>query len=605
MGKLWKFLGYLKKYKGLVSLSILSQILTALFTTLSIPLLVPFLNILFDQTELITTPPAKIGNLDGVVSYAQFFLSQIILEYGRETALAYVCIAIVTVFFAKNLFRYLALFFMAPVRNGIVRDLRDQLFGKVLHLPLAYFSNERKGDLMSRTTADVQEVEYSILNALEVVFREPLIIIGSLGFMLYISPRLTLFVIVLILFTGLVIGGVGRTLKKASSRVQEQLGNLVSILDEALSGLRIIKGFNAEPYQERKFHQSNEQYRWFLTRLLWRRDLASPLSEFLGIATVAVLLWYGSGLVFAGTFEAATFLTFIFAFYNVIDPAKKFSNAQYTIQKGLAALERIEALLHAPITIQDAPTAVNKDQFIDHLEYRKVSFKYAPHDELVLDNIDLQIKKGSSIALIGASGAGKSTLVDLLPRFYDVSAGSIRIDGEDIRNIRIKDLRSLFGIVSQEAVLFNDSIYNNIVFGLEGVSKKDVEQAAQVAYAHEFIMQTEQGYSTNIGDRGQKLSGGQRQRITIARAILQNPPILILDEATSALDAESEKLVQQALFELMKNRTSIVIAHRLSTIQHVDRIVVMDQGHIVEEGSHTSLLEVGGTYEKLVRLQGF
>jgi len=596
---------YLGHYRGLLGLSILSNVLTAVFTTLSIPLLIPFLNILFEQTELVTEPPQRLWSLDGLQQYSRFWLSTLILEQGRQAALTLVCGALLLVFFLKNLFRYLAMFFMAPVRNGIVRDLRAHLFDKILLLPLAYFSEERKGDLLSRATADVQEVEFSMLNVIETVFREPLILLGALGFMLYISPGLTLFVLVLIVFIGLVIGGIGRTLKRSSGQVQEQLGTLVSRMEEALGGLRIIKGFNAESYQAARFAEDNNTYRRLLTRLLWRRDLASPLSEFLGIATVAVLLWYGSTLVFGGKLEAAAFLTFIFAFYNVIDPAKKFSRAQYDIQKGAAALTRIEQILNAPVAIRDAPDAKPIATFHQGIRYEAVSFRYRDGERWVLNRIDLDIPKGKIIALVGASGAGKSTLVDLLPRFYEVSRGRILLDGLDIRQYRMKDLRRLMGIVTQEAVLFNDTIYNNIVFGLETAREEDVIRAARIANAHEFILSAEQGYQTVVGDRGSKLSGGQRQRLTIARAVLQNPPILILDEATSALDSEAEKLVQEALFKLMQNRTSIVIAHRLSTIQHADEIVVMHEGRIVERGNHQSLLAREGEYEKLVRLQAF
>lgn len=605
MRSFWRLMRYLRPYRGLLGLSIASNVLTAVFTTLSIPLLIPFLNILFDQTELVSQPPQRVWSAEGLQQYSQYWLSKLIVEQGRQAALTLVCVALLIVFFLKNLFRYLAMFFMAPLRNGIVRDLRAQLFEKMLVLPLAYFSEERKGDLLSRTTADVQEVEFSMLNVIETMFREPLILLGALGFMLFISPTLTLFVLVLIAFIGLVIGGIGRTLKRSSSRVQEQLGTLVSRIEEALGGLRIIKGFNAESYQAARFAEDNNAYRRLLTRLLWRRDLASPLSEFLGIATVAVLLWYGSTLVFGGKLEAAAFLTFIFAFYNVIDPAKKFSRAQYDIQKGSAALARIEQVLNAPVAIQDAPDAQPIASFRAGIRYQNVSFRYCEQERWVLDAIDLDIPKGKIIALVGASGAGKSTLVDLLPRFYEVSRGSILLDGRDLRTYRLKDLRRLMGIVTQEAILFNDTIYNNIVFGLEGTREEDVVRAARIANAHDFIQAFEQGYQTGVGDRGNKLSGGQRQRITIARAVLQNPPILILDEATSALDSESEKLVQEALFKLMQNRTSIVIAHRLSTIQHADEIVVMHEGRIVERGNHQSLLALEGEYEKLVRLQAF
>jgi subfamily B ATP-binding cassette protein MsbA len=494
---------------------------------------------------------------------------------------------------------------MAPVRNGIVRDIRQQLFDKILLLPLSYFSEERKGDLMSRISADVQEVEWSILNVLEAVFREPLIITGCLLYMLYESPSLTLFVFILILFTAVVIGGIGKSLKKSSSIVQEKLGNLVSIVEEALGGLRIIKGFNADNYQRNKFAKENNEYRWTLTRLLWRRDLSSPLSEFMGIGVVSILLWYGSRKVFSGELDPENFFTFLFAFYYVIEPAKSFSKAFFNIQKGIAAMTRVEKILDAESTIieKDSPRTLNT--FQSGISYQGVTFAYNQEEGPVLQDINLEIPKGKVIALVGASGAGKSTLVDLLPRFYDVQQGSILVDGHDIKYYSLKSLRAQMGIVSQEAILFNDTIYNNIVFGLEGITTEDVEHAAKIANAHDFIMATENGYQTNIGDRGNKLSGGQRQRITIARAILKNPPILILDEATSALDSESEKLVQEALLELMKKRTSIVIAHRLSTIQHADEIIVMKNGAIIERGTHQELLKKAGEYQKLVELQAF
>lgn len=601
----WRLLGYMRNYKAYVGLNIFSNIMTALFTALSIPLLVPFLEILFDRRELVMDKPAFGWDIESATASFNYYISQLIVEQGKEAALVFVCVAILSVFLLKNLFRYLSLFFMAPVRNGIIRDLRAQMYDKVMALPLAYFSEERKGDLMSRMTSDVQEVEWSILNVLEAVFREPLIIIGALGFMVYVSPALTGFVFLLMIFTGVVIGGIGRRLKKKSADVQDRLGNLVAILDEGLGGLRIIKGFNAEHYQKEKFRKENDGYRHSLTRLLWRRDLASPLSEFLGIGTVAVLLWYGSRQVFSGQLDAETFLTFIFAFYNVIDPAKKLSKAVYNVQKGVGAMRRMEALLDAPVNIKDAPDALPLAGFRHSIEYRDVTFAYRNDEGPVLQNINLSLPKGKVVALVGASGAGKSTLADLLPRFYDVEEGEILLDGQNIRQYRLRDLRSLMGIVSQEAILFNDSIYNNIVFGMEGVTQEQVEAAARAANAHDFILASEQGYHTNIGDRGSKLSGGQRQRLTIARAILKNPPILILDEATSALDSESEKLVQKALLELMKNRTSIVIAHRLSTIQHADEIIVMRDGQIMERGTHESLLQKDGEYQKLVELQAF
>ncbi len=604
MRSFWRLLGYLRHYRANVVLNIVSNILTALFTAVAIPLLKPFLELLFDRKALVLAPPAGGFSVQNIADYFSYTVSRFIAEQGKEAALVYVCAWIVGVFFFKNLFRYFSLFFMAPVRNGIIRDLRRQLFDKLLLLPLPYFSEERKGDLMSRITADVQEVEWSILNVLEAVFREPLIIAGALGIMLYISPQLTLFVFALMFFTGFVIGGIGRRLKRSSLDVQERLGALVSIIEEALSGLRIIKGFNAEQYQRHKFGKENEAYRRSLTHLLWRRDLSSPLSEFLGIGVVAVLLWFGSRLVFSGQMGAETFLTFIFAFYNVIEPAKKLSRAVYDIQKGIAAMQRVEVVLDAPVHIADPEQPVELSGFQHAIEYRGVGFGYNNTEGPVLRDIDLLIPKGRVVALVGASGAGKSTLADLLPRFYDVQSGGIFIDGVDIRTAALSNLRQLLGIVSQEAILFNDTIYNNIVFGMEGVGAADVERAARIANAHDFIMATEHGYQTNIGDRGLKLSGGQRQRLTIARAILKNPPILILDEATSALDSESEKLVQQALEELMKNRTAIVIAHRLSTIRHADEIVVLQQGRIVQRGTHEELMRQGGEYRKLAGAAG-
>lgn len=599
MRSFWRLLGYLRNYRTQVVLNIASNLLTALFTAIAIPLLQPFLELLFDRKALITEAPAAGFSFKNISDFFGYTISRLIVEQGKEAALVYVCMWIVGVFFFKNLFRYLSLFFMAPVRNGIIRDLRGQLFSKLLVLPLSYFSEERKGDLMSRITADVQEVEWSILNVLEAVFREPLIITGALGIMLYISPQLTMFVFALMLFTGFVIGGIGRRLKRSSLDVQERLGSLVSIIEEALSGLRIIKGFNAEQYQRDKFGRENEAYRHTLTRLLWRRDLSSPLSEFLGIGVVAVLLWFGSRLVFSGEMGAETFLTFIFAFYNVIEPAKKLSRAVYDIQKGIAALQRVEVVLDAPLGIREVEHPAPLETFQTAIEYRNVGFGYNDTEGPVLQEVNLLIPKGRVVALVGASGAGKSTMADLLPRFYDVQSGSIFIDGVDIRQMSLKNLRGLMGIVSQEAILFNDTIYNNIVFGMEGVTPQDVERAARIAHAHDFITATENGYQTNIGDRGLKLSGGQRQRLTIARAILKNPAILILDEATSALDTESEKLVQQALEELMKNRTAIVIAHRLSTIRHADEIVVMHRGRIVQRGTHEELSRLEGEYRKL------
>jgi subfamily B ATP-binding cassette protein MsbA len=470
-------------------------------------------------------------------------------------------------------------------------------------MPLSYFTEERKGDLMSRITSDVQEIESSILNVLQALFREPIIIVFCLSFMIYISYSLTLFVLGLIVATALILGRLSKTLKRKSSTAQGLLGDLIAIIEESLSGMRIIQGFTAENYQRHRFDKKNNQYRSILTKVIRRRDLSSPLSEFLGIMIVAVLLWYASRQVFQYDMDAATLFAYLLAFFYILNPAKAFSKAFFNVQKGIAAMERIEEVLDAKNEITDQSNARSISRFNSMIDYREVSFRYPNDDRWVLDRINLKIHKGKIVALVGSSGSGKTTLADLLPRFFDVTSGVIQIDGVDIRDCKISELRGLIGIVSQEAILFNDTIYNNIVFGVEGATEEDVIRAATVANAHDFIVETEQGYQTNIGDRGSKLSGGQRQRLTIARAVLKNPEILILDEATSALDSKSELLVQQALNQLMHNRTAIVIAHRLSTIQHADEIVVMNEGKIIERGTHKELMQRSGTYKKLVELQ--
>ena len=603
-----RLLHFLGNYRGYVALAIVCNVLTAVFTVIVVPLFRPFLNILFGQVEPVTAAPARITGSDELEQYTGYLITQWIENLGQETALAYVCVGIIVSFLLKNVFRYLALFFMSPVRNGIIRDLRNALYTHLLGLHLGYFTEERKGGLISRITSDVQEVEASILNVLEAVFREPFIIVGSLAIMIWFSPQLTLFVFGLMIFTGVVIGGIGKQLKKSSGIVQEKLGEIVSRTEESLGGLRIIKSFGGERYQAGKFGELNDDYRRKLIRLTWRRDLSSPLTEFLGIATVALLLWYGSRQVFSGQMDAGAFLSFIFAFYLVIDPAKKFSKAWYNVQKGLGAMERVDAVLDVTNPLVPAlPPGQSRARTLGAMEVglamRDVSFRYLPDGPLVLDGISLDLPKGKVVALVGASGGGKSTIADLLPRFYDPTAGTITLDGVDIREYAVNDLRARFGIVSQEAILFNDTILNNIVFGMEGVSPERVEQAARIANAHDFIVATPNGYRTNIGDRGSKLSGGQRQRLTIARAILRNPDILILDEATSALDSESERLVQDALQQLMTGRTALVIAHRLSTVQQADEIIVLDQGRAIERGTHAELLTRNGAYRKLVELQ--
>lgn len=598
--KLWT---YLKPYFGLVQLNILSNVLMAFFTVVSIPAIIPFLRVLFNLQEKVTVKPELSFSTSSILDYLNYSFSQVIDRYGSSRALIYACMGIILIFLLKNLFRYLSLFFLAPVRNGVVFDLRRSLFSKLISLPLGFFTDERKGDMLTRMSSDISEVEFSIMSMLESFFREPIIIAGSILFMFYVSPSLTLFVFALILFTGFIIGGISRALKKKSLQAQNLLGTLMSIVEESLGGLRIIKAFNAEKFQEDRFNRENNQYRRLMNRILWRRDLASPLSEFLGIVVVAVLMWYGSRQVFNQTIGPETFIAFLFAFFNVINPAKAFSTAYYNLQKGRAALQRIEYILQTENTIVENTHPRNINRFNTSVRYDQVYFRYHDQQPWVLDDISFTLHKGKTIALVGSSGSGKSTLADLLPRFYDINAGEIYLDDIPLKEYSIRDLRSLLGIVSQEAILFHDTIYNNIVFGKEGVTPEQVEQAARMANAHEFIMETEHGYQTVIGDRGTKLSGGQRQRITIARAFLSDPQILIFDEATSALDAESERLVQAAMETLLEDRTAIIIAHRLSTIQHVDEILVIKNGKIIERGNHQALSTQQGEYVKFMQLQ--
>jgi len=605
MRPFYRLLSHLKNYKLLLAGNIACNILMVLFSVVSIPAIIPFLNILLNQQPMVAEAPSSALSTNNFTEYVNFWLSQVIAAQGKRRALMYACGAIVALYFLRDLFRYLSQFFLAPVRNSIVRDIRQQLYEKTIALPLSYFSEERKGDLLSRMSADVQEIESSILNVLVSIIREPLMIVGALSFMIYVSPSMTLFVLGLLLFTGLVIGQLGKILKKQSREVQQRLGSLVAMMEEGISGLRIIKGFNAEKFQSEHFKKENNAYRRILVRLLWRKELSSPLTEFLGVATVAVLIWYGYGEVQKGGLTVATFFAMLYAFFSMIEPAKKFSSAYYNVQKGMAAVERIESVFNAELKIEERKDALLITTFNDCIEYRNVSFHYNDDGRTALEDISLIVPHGKIVALVGASGAGKSTLVDLLPRFHDVKNGEVLLDGVNIKNYRLHDLRALLGIVTQEPVLFNDTIFNNIAFGMEHATHEEVENAARIANAHDFILETENGYDTNIGDRGVKLSGGQRQRLTIARAILKNPPILILDEATSALDSEAEKLVQDALDKLMKNRTSIVIAHRLSTIQHASEIVVMKEGRIIEQGSHEVLMKRKGEYQKLVKLQTF
>jgi subfamily B ATP-binding cassette protein MsbA len=525
--------------------------------------------------------------------------------YGNSRVLIYIGLIIIILYFFKNFFRYMAMYFLAVVRNGVVRDLRNGLYKKILILPLSYYNEQRKGDIIARMTNDVQEVEWSIMSSLEMAFRDPFTMFAYLVTLFIISPSLTIFVLVLLPVSALIIGRIGKSLKRTSDKSQKKMGFILAMIEETISGLRIIKAFNAINFADNRFKKINQEYTRLMIRLYRKRDLASPLSEFLSVLVVTIVLWYGGKLVFTkgNLLDAAAFLVYLGIFSQLMPPAKSITQAYYNIQKGAASVERITQVLVAPEVIEEIPDALRKKEFLREIEYRHVNFAY--EKEIVLKDFSLHIPKGKTIAIVGPSGAGKSTMVDLLPRFYDCTDGEILIDGIPIRSLVIEDLRGLMGIVSQETILFNDTIFNNIAFGMVNMSEEDVIGAAKVANAHEFIERMPEGYYTNIGDRGTKLSGGQRQRLSIARAVLKNPPILILDEATSALDTESERLVQQALENLMRNRTSIVIAHRLSTIQFADEIIVLQNGQLVERGTHFALLEDNKVYRKLYDLQSF
>lgn len=597
---------FVPPYKGKVILNMVFNFLGALFGAFSFAMLIPALGILFNTQELVTQKPEISSlNLDHILELFNYYISQVVINSGNERALIYIGGFIIIMVMLKVGFTYFASFVMVYLRNGVVRDIRSQMYQKILQLPLGFFSDERKGDIIARMTGDVQEVENSVMNSLEMLFKNPVIIIISLAAMLYMSWSLTLFVFVLLPVAGFVIGRIGKSLKKTSMRGQNKMGDILSITEEDISGLRVIKAFNAEEKAYQRFDRENESYLHIMNKLMWRRFLAHPMSELLGTTVIIIVLWYGGALVLKNesSLSAQAFIGYLVFFYNIINPAKAFSTALYSVEKGLASMNRIDRILSQENTIKDGANARSVEGFEESVTYENVSFRYV--NENVLDQVNLDIKKGQTIAFVGKSGSGKTTLVDLLPRFWDVSEGRILIDGTDIRDIRLHDLRNLMGNVNQEPILFNDTFYNNIAFGVDGATEEDVIHAAKIANAHEFIMNTEHGYQTNIGDRGDKLSGGQKQRISIARAILKNPPILILDEATSALDTESEKLVQEALENLMKNRTSLVIAHRLSTIKNADIICVLHKGKIVEQGTHQELIDKKGRYYKLHQMQVF
>lgn len=602
MKSFWQiFRSFILPFKRLALLNILLNAMSVIFSLFSLVLIGPFLKVLFDAQDILSEPVAWSFTKAAIEHNFTYFLGQQISQHGPHQALLVVSLLIVLMFFLKTGSIFLANFFMAPIRNGVVRDIRNTIYLKILNLPISYLSDEKKGDIMSRVTQDVQEIEWSVMASLEKFFRDPLNILIFLTGLLVMSPQLTLFVLILLPVSAFIIGQIGKNLRKTSNRAQAQMGQVMSFLEETLSGLRVIRAFNAEKQMEGGFSQMNDRFTQTMNTITRRRYLASPLSEFMGAIVIVVLLIYGGNLVLndKGSLSAASFMAYIAVFSQLLTPAKSFSTAFYHIQKGLASWDRIHQLLAVDNPVQERADAAEIPSFRQDIRFEHVSFSYT--GQPVLQDINLTIRKGQTMALVGRSGSGKSTFVDLLLRFYDVQSGAIRIDGTDIRHVKLKSLRRLFGYVHQEPLLFNDSFAKNIEFGASEKDPQKLARVVQAALAEEFIREKENGLNFAIGDKGNKLSGGQKQRISIARALYADPDILILDEATSALDAESERSVQRALNELMKDRTTILIAHRLSSVMHADQIVVFANGRIVEKGTHAELLDMKGEYLRIYR----